>query len=100
MHDCDNVRVANVEVATSPTADRFTYFNGNPVKTLPDASRAAVGTDRLGLFAALNEKPGSGARGDGGRARRAGGTLMSFGTFDAFVYAEHRQHRERQRRQG
>ena len=36
---------------TTPGADRFTYFNGNPVKTLPDASRASVGTDRLGLFA-------------------------------------------------
>ena len=43
VHDCDNVRVENAEVAMSPGADRFTYFNGNPIKTLPDASRASVG---------------------------------------------------------
>jgi hypothetical protein len=86
VHDCNNVRVANVEVTTSPTADRYTYFNGNPVKTLPDASRAAVGTDRLGLFAALNERPGA-VRVETAGALTAGGTLISFGAVDAFVYA-------------
>lgn len=87
VHDCDNVRVANVEVTTTPTADRLTYFNGNPVKTLPDSSRAAVGTDRLGLFAALNIKPGPvTVAAAGGNA--AGAPLMSFGTFDAFVYTD------------
>jgi hypothetical protein len=86
VHDCDNVRVGNVEVVTTPSADRFTYFNGNPVKTLPDASRAAVGTDRLGLFAALNEKPGK-VHVEAGGALSAGGALTSFGTFDAYVYA-------------
>jgi hypothetical protein len=86
VHDCDNVRVGNVEVVTTPGADRFTYFNGNPVKTLPDASRASVGTDRLGLFAALNEKPGA-VHVEAGGALSAGGPLTSFGTFDTFVYA-------------
>ena len=86
MHDCDNFRVANVEVATTPAADRFTYFNGNPIMTLPDASRASVGTDRLGLFAALNEKPGA-VHVETGGGTSAGGALMSFGTVDAFVYA-------------
>jgi hypothetical protein len=85
VHDCDNVRVGNVEVVTTPAADRFTYFNGNPVKTLPDASRASVGTDRLGLFAALNEKPGK-VHVESAGATSAGGPLVSFGTFDAFVY--------------
>ena len=86
VHDCDNVRVGNVEVVTTPPADRFTYFNGNPIMTLPDASRASVGTDRLGLFAALNEKPGP-VHVESGGATMAGGALTSFGTFDAFVYA-------------
>lgn len=85
VHDCDNVRVGNVEVTTTPTADRYTYFNGNPVKTLPDASRASVGTDRLGLFAALNQKPGKATIETAG-ATTVGAPLMSFGTFDAFVY--------------
>jgi hypothetical protein len=86
VHDCDNVRVGNVQVATTPGADRFTYFNGNPIKTLPDPSRAGVGTDRLGLFAALNEKPGK-VTVEAAGATSAGGALTSFGKFDAFVYA-------------
>lgn len=85
VHDCDNVRVGNVQVATTPVADRFTYFNGNPVKTLPDPSRAGVGTDRLGLFAALNEKPGK-VTVEAAGANAVAGALMSFGRFDAFVY--------------
>ena len=85
VHDCDNVRVANVEVATTPQADRFTYFNGNPVMTLPDASRAAIGTDRLGLFAALNVAPGA-VHVETAAVKTLGDALTSFGTFDAFVY--------------
>lgn len=58
VHDCNNVRLGNVQVGVQPGGDRFTYFNGNPLDTVPDASRAATGTDRLGLFAALNVPPG------------------------------------------
>ena len=54
--------------------------------TLPDSARAAVGTDRLGLFAALNIKPGP-VHVEAAGGRRAGAPLTSFGTFDAFVYA-------------
>lgn len=85
VHDCDNFRVANVEVATTPAADRFTYFNGNPIMTLPDASRASVGTDRLGLFAALNVKPGA-VHIETAGVKTLGDALTSFGAFDAFVY--------------
>jgi hypothetical protein len=85
LHDCDNIRVANVQLATTPSGDRFTYFNGNPVRTLPDSTRAAVGTDRLGLFAALNVKPGA-VKVETLGERTAGGALESFGTVDAFVY--------------
>ena len=86
VHDCDNVRVAYVQVATTPSADRFTYFNGNPVTTLPDASRAGFGTDRLGLFSALNVQPGPVVVETAG-AMSAGGPLTSFGSVSAFVYA-------------
>lgn len=86
VHDCDNVRVANVEVATTPPADRSTYFNGNPIMTLPDASRAAVGTDRLGLFAALNIKPGP-VHVETAGVTTLGAPLESFGALDLFVYA-------------
>jgi hypothetical protein len=85
VHDCDNIRVANVEVATTPLADRFTYFNGNPVTTLPDSSRAAVGTDQLGLFAGLNMHPGP-VKIETAGVKALGDDLLSFGTFDAFIY--------------
>jgi hypothetical protein len=87
VHDCDNLRVGNVAVATSPSADRFTYFNGNPIMTLPDSSRFSSGTDRLGLFAALNLKPGKVSIGAGGLLT-SGGMLVDFGKFDAFVYPD------------
>jgi len=85
VHDCDNIRVANVEVGTTPIADRSTYFNGNPVMTLPDASRASVGTDKLGLFAALNIKPGP-VHVETAGVKTLGESLTTFGSFDAFVY--------------
>jgi hypothetical protein len=85
LHDCDNIRVANVQLATTPPGDRFTYFNGNPIQTLPDSTRAAMGTDRLGLFASLNVKPGA-VRVETLGETTAGGALESFGTVDAFVY--------------
>jgi hypothetical protein len=81
------VRVAGVEVGKTPIADRFTYFNGNPVMTLPDASRASVGTDRLGLYAALNIKPGP-VQVETAGSNAPEGQLMSFGTFSAFVYPD------------
>ena len=71
---------------TTPVADRSTYFNGNPIMTLPDASRAAVGTDKLGLFAALNIKPGP-VHVESAGVKALGDPLTTFGSFDAFVYA-------------
>jgi len=86
VHDCDNIRVGNVQVGVSPEGDRFTYFNGNPIKTLPDSGRVGSGTDRLGLYAALNVKPGNVAIETAGLTT-AGGMLTSFGRFTAIVYA-------------
>jgi hypothetical protein len=87
VHDCDNVRVENVAVGVSPAPDRLTYFNGNPVMTLPDPSRAATGTDRLGLFAALNLLPGKVTVQAAGLTA-AGGAMTSFGKFEARVYGD------------
>jgi hypothetical protein len=89
VHDCDNVRVENVTVevqkldgARYVTAyDRFAYFNGNPLKTLPDSSRTA--TDRLGLYTGLNVKPGKVHVVGAGLV---GGKLTHFGSFDMYVY--------------
>lgn len=87
VHDCDNVRLNFVQVSAVPKPDRFTYFNGSAVKSVPDPRLATVGTDRLGLFAALNEKPGKVTLTTAG-ALDAGLTLTSFGSIDAFVYPD------------
>ncbi len=58
VHDCDDIRVGNVQVGVTPEGDRFTYFNGNPYDTKPDSSRITSGTDRLGLYSSLNIVPG------------------------------------------
>jgi hypothetical protein len=34
------------------------YFNGNPIKTLPDVGRYKSGTNADGLFSALDIRPG------------------------------------------
>jgi hypothetical protein len=85
VHDCDNVRVGYVQVGVSPEGDRFTYFNGNPIKTLPDSGRVGAGTDRLGLYAALNVKPGNVTVETAGLTS-AGGAPTTFGRFTAIVY--------------
>ncbi len=85
IHDCDNIRIANVTVGVTPPAARFTYFNGDPIKTIPDASRLA--TDRLGLYAGLSLTPGTASVVAGGLLS-AGATLTSFGTFDAHAFPD------------
>ena len=79
--------MGNVAVATSPEAARFTYFNGNPIMTLPDSSRISSGTDRLGLFSALNLQPGKVAV-QAAALTSAGGMLTDFGKFDVQVYPD------------
>lgn len=85
IHDCDNIRVDNVSVGEQPTPDRASYFNGNPIMTLPDPSR--LGTDRLGLYTALNLKPGK-VHVVAAGSLTAGGPLTSFGSFDGYVYPD------------
>jgi hypothetical protein len=84
VHDCDNVRIENAQVAVSPPPDRLTYFNGDPYMTIPDASRAATGTSRLGLYSALNVAPGAV---NVEAVGLVGGKLTSLGKMRTFVYA-------------
>jgi hypothetical protein len=85
VHDCDNIRVDNVLVQTQPQASRNTYFNGNPIMTLPDTTRLA--TDQLGLYAALSLPPGQAQVVTAGTLTD-GGALTSFGKFSANVFAD------------
>ncbi|MSP63996.1 MAG: hypothetical protein EXR72_27370 [Myxococcales bacterium] len=85
VHDCDNFRLGNIQVGVKPAGDRFTYFNGNPYNTLPDSGRASSGTDRLGLYAALNVKPGK-VEVEG--AGLVDGQMVSVGKFSAVLYPD------------
>jgi hypothetical protein len=85
IHDCDNVRVANLSVGVKPSYDKFSYFNGNPIKTVPDPSR--TGTDRLGLYTALDVPPGKASVQAGGSTDGTS-PLIDFGSFDAYVYKD------------
>jgi hypothetical protein len=58
VHDCDNIRIEHAQIGFSPLPLKNTYFNGNPVQTLPDLSRGSMGTDALGLYAGLDLVPG------------------------------------------
>lgn len=85
VHDCDNIRVGNVQVGVLPAGDRLTYFNGNPYMTLPDSSRAATGSDRLGLYSSLNVQPGKVKIEAVGLV---GGKQVSLGSYTAYTYPD------------
>ena len=58
VHDCDDIKLSGFQVGAYPTPTVLAYFNGNPIKTLPDLSRQTYGTNIDGLFSALDIVPG------------------------------------------
>ncbi len=58
VHDCDDIKLSGFQVGTNPTPTVMAYFNGNPVKTLPDLPQLKHGTNIDGIFAALDIEPG------------------------------------------
>jgi hypothetical protein len=63
VHDCGDVRVSGATVDTdlAHEGDMF-YFGENESDPLPDKSRGALGTSKLGLFGTLNLPTGQGIR--------------------------------------
>lgn len=55
VHDCADIRLsgATVDIDAAHEADMF-YFGENESDPLPDKSRGALGTSKLGLFGTLN----------------------------------------------
>jgi hypothetical protein len=58
VHDCDDVRIEFAQVGYDRVPLKPIYFNDNPVRTLPDLSRSAVGTSALSLYSGLDLEPG------------------------------------------
>lgn len=55
VHDCGDVRVSGATVDTDlPHEGDMFYFGENESDPLPDKSRGALGTSKLGLFGTLN----------------------------------------------
>ena len=59
VHDCGDIRLsgATVDMDAAHEADMF-YFGENESDPLPDKSRGALGTSKLGLFGTLNVTTG------------------------------------------
>jgi hypothetical protein len=59
VHDCADIRLAGatVDIDAAREADMF-YFGENESDPLPDKSRGALGTSKLGLFGTLNVTTG------------------------------------------
>ncbi len=82
VHDCGGIKLSGFQVGTYPTPTVMAYFNGNPIKTLPDLSRETYGTNIDGLFSALDIPPGKvkvSAQG------KVGGKPVSAGTVELAV---------------
>lgn len=56
VHDCQNVRVRNIQVGFSPQPALMTYFNGVEAELSPDGVRRH-GTNWVGRFAGLDINP-------------------------------------------
>ncbi len=58
IHDCGDVRLSYAMVDVDKPRKSFVYLNDNEDNPMPDLSRGALGTAKLGLYAALDIKPG------------------------------------------
>lgn len=85
VHDCDDIRLANVSVAVSPAAGLISYFAVDPLRLRPDVTRAAIGTDPLGRFSAWGVHSGRAIIDAAGLL--AGVSVTSFGRDTVFIYA-------------
>jgi hypothetical protein len=85
IHDCQDVRVENAQVGIAPRPAGFSYFNGNPIDTLPSLVRLKLGTHRDGIYAGLDIPPGPVRV--LARARVAGGDV-TVGDFTATVFPD------------
>lgn len=60
IHDCNGIRITHAQIGYERDREPgvVTYFNGNPVKTLPRLQQFGDGTNSLSLFSGLDLSPG------------------------------------------
>jgi len=80
VHDCGDVRLSGATVDTDvPHEGDMFYFGENEAEPLPDKSRGALGTSKLGLFGTLNLLTGQPIR-VRALGKRGGATIL-LGTY-------------------
>lgn len=58
VHDCGNIRVSYALVDVDRPRVAMVYLDDNEADPLPDSTRNAIGTAKLGLYSALDVPPG------------------------------------------
>ncbi len=85
IHDCGDVRVSNAVVDIDVAKAQTVYFTDNEDHPLPDPQGHPKGTSTLGLYAALDVKPGPVTVAAAGKV---GGKLVTLGFFHVQVFAD------------
>lgn len=85
VHDCGDVRVSNAVVDIDVAKAQTVYFTDNEDHPLPDPQGHPKGTSTLGLYAALDVKPGPVTVAAAGNV---GGKLVTLGFFHVQVFPD------------
>jgi hypothetical protein len=83
VHDCDDVRVLNAVADTNVPKLGLVYFTSDEDNPLPDVNAQA--TSRLGLYAALDVKPGPATVAAAGLVN---GQMVALGEHKIYVYPD------------
>jgi len=83
VHDCDNVRVLNAVADVNVNKKALVYFTSNEDDPLPEAG--ALGTSRLGLYAALDVPSGPAVVAAAGLVN---GQVVALGEHKVWVYPD------------
>lgn len=85
IHDCGDVRVSNAVVDIDISKAQTVYFTNDQDHPLPDPQGHPKGTSTLGLYAALDVKPGPVTVAAAGKVD---GKLVTLGFFHAQIFAD------------
>jgi len=83
IHDCGDIRLSYAMVDVDKPRKTLVYLSDNESDPMPDLTRGAIGTAKLGLYAALDVPPGPVTISAAGVL---GGKLVTLGYAKAYVF--------------